>query len=46
EDSEDLPLTCLFSILVQTYKDTKQLIEYETKECQKIRNANTNTIRA
>ncbi|CAG8782801.1 22664_t:CDS:1, partial [Gigaspora rosea] len=46
EDSEDLPPTCLFSTLVQTYKDTKQLIECETKERQKIRNANTNTIRA
>ncbi|CAG8544366.1 443_t:CDS:2, partial [Dentiscutata heterogama] len=46
EDSEDLPPTCLFSTLVQTYKDTKQLIECETKERQKIQNANTNTIRA
>ncbi|CAG8611222.1 56_t:CDS:2, partial [Gigaspora rosea] len=46
ENSEDLPLSCLFSTLVGTYNETKQLSECETKDSQKIQNANTNNVRA
>ncbi|RIB01781.1 hypothetical protein C2G38_2150302 [Gigaspora rosea] len=43
-DTEDSPLPCLFSTLVKTYEH-KKLSEYETKEKQRIRNADTNAIK-
>ncbi|CAG8623467.1 11222_t:CDS:2, partial [Racocetra persica] len=38
-------LTCLFNKLVESYKYTKQLAEYETKETQRIRNTSTELIK-
>ncbi|CAG8851149.1 42192_t:CDS:1, partial [Gigaspora margarita] len=41
---EDLPLLCLFSTLVKTYK-YKKLSKCKTKERPRIQNADTNAIK-